>query len=459
MTLMDTENSEIPTLHEMLALRNRQITAVHQISRVLSSSLDLDDRLRDILKTSMQAVDADAGTVYLYRPADDKLVFRLVIGEKSEELTGRVMPADAGVAGAVFQSGESRIAADARSTGEHDRTIGESVGFDTKNIIAVPLKYQAGRPVGVMQVLNKRSGAFDSNDLEVLEIVAAVAATAIENAQLHRDAQLSAVAHAVGDLSHDIKNKVTPISLSVDTLAPLMDDMFADLDRLSAELDGAAGDSLRLATEVVREFAPESFKIIQDQVLEIQEFTKLIADTVKGIVSEPLLEPHDLNHIVMRQLDALEPVAKNQGALIIRELNDVPAAKFDRFSVERAIYNLVNNAIPETPAGGSVTVTTSHSLDGIFPTGKYLQIQVEDTGRGMPQDVLDRILRGDTKSTKPGGTGLGTKIVFNAVAAHHGVLEGESWEGQGTTFRIKLPLLIAATAEKQDRAASHRSSP
>ena len=59
----------------------------------------------------------------------------------------------------------------------------------------------------------------------------------------------------------------------------------------------------------------------------------------------------------------------------------------------------------------------------------------------MAADVLARILRGEPKSTKPGGTGLGTRIVYNAVAAHRGVFEGESTAGAGTTFRLLLPLV------------------
>jgi signal transduction histidine kinase len=59
----------------------------------------------------------------------------------------------------------------------------------------------------------------------------------------------------------------------------------------------------------------------------------------------------------------------------------------------------------------------------------------------MPADVLARVLRGDPKSTKRGGTGLGTRIVYNAIAAHGGVFTGTSAEGVGTTFRLRLPFV------------------
>ncbi len=430
-----------PNQNEILQVRNRQISAVHEISRELSATLDLDERLKHILAISMDAVDAVAGTIYLYRHADDKLVFRHVVGEKSRELTGLAISATEGVSGSVFQSGEALITNKPQETSGHRADVGESVGFHTSSIVTIPLKYQAGRPVGVMQVLNKRNGEFDDNDLEVLEIIASIAATAIQNAELARDAQLSAVAHAVGDLSHDIKNKVTPISLSVDTLWPLADEMYSDLDRISAELPIDKAGQVTDATGFLREFYPESFQIIKDQVQEVQDFTKLIADALKGIITEPALDPNELVPLIERQLDSLEPIARKADIQLVRELNRVPTFRFDRFLIERAVYNLVNNAIPETPRGGTITIRTDAVSGGQWPEGRCVVVEVRDTGRGMPPHVMERILKGDAKSTKPGGTGLGTRIVYNAVAAHHGIFDGDSREGSGTTFRIKLPLM------------------
>src|SRR6185436_16525023 len=114
--------------NDVLQVRNRQISAVHEISRELSATLDLDERLKQILAISMDAVDAVAGTIYLYRQADDKLVFRHVVGEKANELTGLAISAKEGVAGAVFQSGEALITNKPQETTGHRADVGESVG-------------------------------------------------------------------------------------------------------------------------------------------------------------------------------------------------------------------------------------------------------------------------------------------------------------------------------------------
>lgn len=438
---MPDRQSRLASVHETLDARNRQIAAVHVISRLLSSSLDLEDRLRSILTVSLEAVGAAAGTIFLYRAQDDTLVFRYVVGEKAAELTGQAMRAATGLAGAVFRGGRSQITNRPEDAAEHDVEVETKIGFRTTNMVTIPLRYQAGRPVGVMQILNKQAGEFDVDDLEVLEIVASVAAAAIETAQLARKAQAAAIAHAVGNLSHDIKNKISPIAMATATLRPDMDAMFADLDRIAAGVSADVAARLRQGTAAVRQAYGEMFDIVTEQVDAVQEYTKLIADALRGTVSKPQLEPNDLAAVIEEQLSELEPVARNQGVTLVRRFAPLPVCHFDRFQIERAVYNLVNNAIPETPAGGSVTVTLQARPDGTFPEGGFVEIAVADTGRGMAADVLERILRGDPKSTKPGGTGLGTRIVHNAVAAHRGVFEGESREGGGTTFRLRLPFL------------------
>src|SRR5207244_1098815 len=135
-------------------------------------------------------------------------------------------------------------------------------GFVTTSLITVPLKYQAGRSLGVMQILNKQESEFDQHDLEVLEIIASVAAAAIETAQLARDAQTAAIAHAVGDLSHDIKNKVSPIVVGIQALRSDLDTMFA----------GEPTAALSRPAAAVHEAYGYTFDIVMEQVDAIQEY-------------------------------------------------------------------------------------------------------------------------------------------------------------------------------------------
>ncbi len=415
-----------------LELRNRQIAAVHTISRLLSSTLDLDQRLHDILRVSLDATEASAGSIALYRPSDNKLVFQYVVGPKSAELTGMAIPVTGGVAGNVFRTGEAQI-----THHEAPTDVDKGIGYITHTMMTVPLKYQAGRPVGVMQILNRASGDFSKDDLEVVEIVASLAATAIQNAQLHREAQSAAIAHLVGGLSHDIKNKVAPISGWIETLWPIMDDMCGRIRSLPDATPAVD------AIEDFQSLYPEGFQVISDQVKVVQDYTKLIADALKGSITEPQIEPNDLVTIIKDQLQELEAVAKQHKVTLVVDLAPMPRCRFDKLRIQQAVYNLVNNAIPETPSGGRVELRTTFTAEGTWPDGSWFLIEVSDTGAGMPANVLERILSGDAKSTKPGGSGLGTRIVFNAVEAHRGKFEGESVQGEGTRFRLRIPFAVA----------------
>src|SRR5437762_4862618 len=126
------------TCEEVLAIRNRQIEAVHKIGGRLGTTLDLDERLREILHVSLQTVNAVAGTIFLYRRGDDSLVFQYVVGPSAGELTGKAIPSNDGVAGEVFHSGTPRITNRPRETPEHDAAVGEEVGFITESIVTIP---------------------------------------------------------------------------------------------------------------------------------------------------------------------------------------------------------------------------------------------------------------------------------------------------------------------------------
>ena len=116
-------------------------------------------------------------------------------------------------------------------------------------------------------------------------------------------------------------------------------------------------------------------------------------------------------------------------------LDSLPPIHADTNRLFNALYNLINNAIPETPVGGSVTVVGS-----LGPEAKTVVIRVVDTGGGMPPEIRDRLFTKGAISGKPGGTGLGTRIVKDVVVAHGGTITVDSEQGKGTTFTMELPI-------------------
>ncbi|MCS7224212.1 MAG: GAF domain-containing sensor histidine kinase [Armatimonadetes bacterium] len=441
----------------LLEQRNRQLEAIFRITSALYrrargpfTAQELDEMLKETLRVGLEVVNADAGTLYLYNPDRDTLVFKYVIGEKADELTGMEIPASKGVAGEVFRTGEPKISADVRREAAHMREVGEKIGYITRNMITVPLKDVDGNSLGVLQALNKRDSDFDEHDMEVLAVMGVSAATALEMMRLQEERRLATIARLLGNISHDLKNLLTPVLTTAMTLSLLYQPVKEGLSRLTED-QGVIPPELAQDIETFDGFFKEAMEMIQDSSTHIQERVREIADAVKGVIAPPHFEPTDLRELSGKVLHHLKPVADREGVTLRLEADEkMPLVPADAKRLYNALYNLVNNAIPETPAGGSVTIRLAFKEGESFPDDGYAKIEVADTGKGIPPEVKAVLFTDKAISTKPGGTGLGTRIVKNVVDVHKGRILVDSEVGVGTTITILLPLQQPSANNKAD---------
>lgn len=441
-------------LYQRLDLHGRQINAVRQISGALYARNDLDDLLRETLTVALDTVKADAGSILLYDKDKRKLVFRYVIG-KTELIGVEIDPQTdrTGRAAEVFRTGESLITPDV-SAGGHNAAFDAATGYHTRNILTVPLKTMGGDPIGVMQALNRRSGSFDVEDQELLEIVSSLAATSIVTVRLAEEAQLAAVARAVGDLSHDIKNALTPIETMVDTTIDMfIVPMYDDLGRLEQELQPSHPEIAAAVTEATQpllDWYPEVKASVMDGCADIREMVSEIADYIKGAQSTNIVVGN-IGEVIEERLRRLEVVARNRRVTIHKEIpENVPSFPFDRRLIGRALYNLVNNAlgaISDSVKKGTlelrpfnIYVRVEAVQEGDFPDGRYCRLVVEDDGPGIPPRVRESLFTPRAISTTPGGTGIGTRFVKSVADAHGGHVGVDSEPGKGARFWLKLPL-------------------
>ncbi len=437
-----SDNSEIATDATLLqvgqAHRERQIDAIRRISNALFSHTSADEMVRETLTVGIEVLRADAGSLLMHEPHSDSLIFRYVIGPAAASLTDHAMPSSQGIAGRVFTTGQSDLTQKVQERVEFDRSVDEKTGYLTESMMTVPMRRPDGALIGVMQVLNA-SEPFDEYDLEVLEVLCSQAAVAIENARLLREARKAQLVNVIGDISHDIKNMLTPIQSGVWTLQPMLDEMMEGLETLCRK---CPDPEWRKELEDLILLVGNDYAWILENALDaadkVQARTREIADTIKGEAAPPFFEKSNLNDTAHEVMRALHLVAQNCGVQLRLQLDPaLPLAQLDRKQMYNALYNLVNNAIPETPRGGSVTVFT-HGPD-VADEGTLI-LKVVDTGRGMPEKVRQKLFTEEAISTKPGGTGLGTAIVAGVVQRHHGTISVNSEEGWGSTFIVRLPL-------------------
>jgi nitrogen fixation/metabolism regulation signal transduction histidine kinase len=206
-------------------------------------------------------------------------------------------------------------------------------------------------------------------------------------------------------LAHEIKNPLTPIAMSVQTLRDAGDR--PDRDEIVEESTRAIGEEVRRLKRIVDEFG---------------RFARLPA---------PEPRPTDLAGLVQAVL-ALWP-SPPPGVTIERRLEPgLPPVQADRDQLTQVLLNLVTNAVEAMPGGGLLRVSARRA-------GGEVALEVSDTGGGFDPADVDRLFQ-PYQTTKAGGTGLGLAIAERIVQEHGGRIEAQGRPGAGATFTVFLPL-------------------
>jgi PAS domain S-box-containing protein len=181
---------------------------------------------------------------------------------------------------------------------------------------------------------------------------------------------------------------------------------------------------------------------------EINRLDYIVTQFLQAIRPAPLqLKMVSLNDVAEKTLELLRPEIENRGVTVKTKLvGNLTATPADATQLQQVLVNLVKNAMQAMTTGGTLTLQTGETSDGVW-------VSVSDTGGGIPQEQINRIFE-PFYTTKKKGTGLGLMIVQRIVRAHNGRIELESNVGRGTTFRVWLPLherkprLLAETTAK-----------
>lgn len=165
------------TLQE-LAVR---VEAAHRLAPPAGTAV-----LRSIVEATVALFDAEAASLALHDAATDRLVFTVAAGEHGEGVVGLAIDPGQGVAGYVFSTGQPLAISDVRSDARFGRTTAEQTGYVPRSLVAVPLLDDEGT-LGVLEVLDKRGGAFDLRDVELAGVFARQATVAIRSSRIERD--------------------------------------------------------------------------------------------------------------------------------------------------------------------------------------------------------------------------------------------------------------------------------
>jgi two-component system, cell cycle sensor histidine kinase and response regulator CckA len=261
----------------------------------------------------------------------------------------------------------------------------------------------------------------------ILYLVDTSAQKALET-QFAQSQKMQAVGQLAGGVAHDFNNLLTVIIGNCDLLLmrhPAGDPSFAELNEVQQNAVRAAG--------LVRQLLAFSRKqTLQPKVLALPDTLSELAMLLRRLLGERI-------------------------TLTLEHASDLWPVRADESQISNAIINLAVNArdaMPET--GGAVAIRTSNvTVDtsqavgsGVMPAGDYVAIDITDTGKGIPKDLLNKIFEPFFTTKEVGqGTGLGLSTVYGIVKQTGGFIAVESEVGKGATFRIYLPRYRAAQGE------------
>lgn len=405
-----------------LPQRVRELELMIQVSRILTSTLDLERLLKLISKTAAELVNSQDASIILEDPRTGTLVFLAAAGPKSDELKKIQVPIKGSIAGTVFKSQEPLIVQDTGTDPRHYSGVDRDLEFETYSLLAVPMIFKE-RPIGVLEAVNKLNhGRFSEHDVQILSTLASQAAVAIENARLVTELQEANVRLAELDqlkssfiaiASHELR---TPLAL-----------ILGYATFLREEADDAASEQI----DMVLQGAIQLKGLIEDMV----NLSHLEAGSAELDLSEFILQD-----VIQRAIEAQQQFADTK-SLEIRQ--SLPAAaicvRADLEKISIVLNNLLNNAIKFTPAGGRIQVAVR------LQTG-IVAVSIADTGIGIPQNELERIFNQFYQVESPltrreGGMGLGLSIARGIVELHGGRIWAESVPGRGSRFTFTLPIL------------------
>jgi signal transduction histidine kinase len=240
----------------------------------------------------------------------------------------------------------------------------------------------------------------------VIEISKDITKDILLQKKLVEQQKLASVGQLAAGVAHEINNPLTTIL----TTALLLQEDTDPEDPNYRELDTIAKETLRCR------------KI----VTSLLDFARQ---------SKPAKALHDINQVVRESMALTRKQAAFKDVAFDAVLSEpLPPVDIDKDQIQQCLINLAINAIEATDPGGKVRFTTR-----AVPDKKGVEIAVIDTGRGIPESDLSRIFD-PFFTSKESGTGLGLAITHGIIEQHDGSIEVESKEGEGTTFRILLPL-------------------
>jgi signal transduction histidine kinase len=410
--------AENAALRQMVVRLSRLV----EISVTVNATLDVQALLQFIVTTAADVLESEAATILLTDERTHRLVLAAVSGHDPATLGQTPVPLEGTIAGTIVREDRPLILNQVDGQPSLRQAWGRVV-LEARSLAGVPMHVQ-DKTVGVLQVVNKRSGAFAEADARTLGIIASQAGVAIQNARLVYELR-----RANEELGKVDKLKKDFMAIASHELRTPLGVILGYAALLEAEAGGQASEH---AAAVLN-------SAVHMRTL-VESMTNL--SLLEVAATELTLARHSLQAVGREAAQDLADLMRARGLALMERMPDESIeALVDAAKLRVAVGNLLDNALRFTPSGGHVWLEAERH-------GREAWLRVRDDGEGLEADQLERIFDQfyqveEHRTRRHGGMGLGLAIV-RAIASAHG---GRAWAessgpGRGAVFTIALPLRV-----------------
>lgn len=230
--------------------------------------------------------------------------------------------------------------------------------------------------------------------------------------QLIQSEKMASLGKLAASIAHEINNPLSGILTCAKLVSRTLD-------------EGQADEAARLA-------CLRQLRLVERETQRCTAIVRNLLDFARQ--REPTFNDIDVNACIEEALSLLRNQISIQGVAVEKRLGRLPVVRADFGQLRQAFVNVALNACEAMPKGGALAVASR-----VVQGAKMVEVELTDTGVGIPADHLPKILD-PFFTTKEKGTGLGLSVVYGIVERHGGALDIRSQVGKGTTVLIRLPL-------------------
>lgn len=417
MANMEQSEKQIQALERKVRVLHR----LAEISAALNSTLNLDTLLGTLMDAATEIAEAEAASVLLWDEKLQELTFTATnTQDEDRRLIGQTVPLEGSIAGTILRDNRIMRVDNVADDPRHYDKVDKALAFQTRSLLGVPMTI-GDRPVGVLEILNKRCLPWTDEDCEYAQVLAAQAAVAIRDAQTvaalqKANAELSELDKLKNDFiaiaSHELR---TPLAIILGYASFLQEEAEGKLSEHAAKVLASGLQLRRIIEELTNlRYLQQNASELAREVVPLDE---LIEDAVQDVLR----------------------LAEAKGHKLTLTLLDGVTLRVDRIRSAMALTSIINNAVRFTPDGGQISIKAEVRNGEVW-------ISVTDNGIGIDAEHLERIFEKfyqveDHMTRTYGGLGIGLSIARATVEAHGGRVWAESpGLGEGATFTLTLPL-------------------